>query len=153
MPKTKDYKVRIATCDDIFELTLLAREAYKGLPEKDHITFSSKKIGHLLETVMDSDKFLILSLVNGEEIVGYFFGVITDSFFAIETQATCLSLFIRPEHRGLRNALSLLKTYEEWGKKQGAVSVNIINIKMDSPKLYERLGYTMTEATFVKRTS
>jgi len=151
MPKTKGYKTEVATLDDIFELTLLAREAYSGLPEKEHITFSSKKIGQLLEATIPNNTFLILALKDGDETVGYFFGMVSDYFFAIETQVSCLSWFIRPEHRSVRNALSMLKMYEEWGKGQGVSSINMINIKMDSPRLYEKLGYKMTETTFVKR--
>ncbi len=151
MPRTKDYSIREATEEDIFEVTLLTREAYEDLPEKEHVKFNAKKVMDLAKHVIPTDSFLTLVLENDGEIVGYFFGMVAEYYFALESQAICLSWFIRPQHRSIRNALSLLKRYEKWGEEQGVVSVNMINIKMNSPKVYEKLGYTMTEATFVKR--
>ncbi len=151
MPRTKDYNIREATEEDIFELTLLAREAFEDLPEKDHVKFNAKKVGTLVETVVGKDPFLVLVLEQDEEPVGYFFGMVVDYYFALESQAICLSWFIRPNHRSVRNALSLLKRYEEWGSGQEVVSVNMVNIKISSPKVFEKLGYQMTETTFVKR--
>lgn len=151
MPKTKDYNIRVATLEDVFELTLLAREAYEGLKDKDVYTFSSKKVGELVLNTVGKENYLVLVLMDGEELVGYFFSMIVDCFFALEKQTTCISWFIRPEHRGLRNALSLLKVYEKWGKDNGSVTSNMINVKMGSSKVYEKLGYTLSEETYVKR--
>ena len=151
MPRTKDYSIRVGTLEDIFEMTLLAREAYEGLPDKKYYTFSSKKVGVLLQNTLEKDTFLILVLLRGEEIVGYFFGMVADCFFALEKQATSLSWFIRPEHRSIRNAFSLLKQYEEWAVSKGVVSINMVNLKTSSPKLFEKLGYEITETTLVKR--
>ncbi len=151
MPKTEGYSVREATEDDVFDVVLLTREAYETVPEKDYVKFSSKKVIQLVSHAVPHDSFIVLVLENDGEIVGYFFGVIMECYFALESQATCLSWFIRPPHRSVRNAFSLLKQYEKWAIDQKVVSVNMIDIKENSSKVFEKLGYEKTEITFTKR--
>ena len=62
----------------------------------------------------------------------------------------CLSWFIRPENRSIRNAFSLLKTYEKWAKDSGAVVINMIDIKDRTGRVFEKLGYTKNETMYVK---
>jgi len=151
MPRTEDYSIREATEDDLFELTLLAREAFKeDIINKKVFTFDAKKLGTLVGSAIDNETFLTLVLEKENEIVGYFFGMVSPCYFARESQTVCLSWFIQPEHRSVKNALTLLKKYEEWSKSVGAVLINMVNVKMDSPRIFEKLGYTMTEITFVK---
>lgn len=151
MPRTKDYKVEIGKLDDLFELVLLAREAFKeDIINKKAFTFDTKKVGELVESAIENESFIVLSLRNENDIVGYFFGMVSPCYFARELQTVCLSWFIQPEHRSVKNAFTLLKRYEEWSKEVGAVLINMVNVKVDSPKIFEKLGYTMTEITFVK---
>ncbi len=159
MPRTKDYSVEVADVDDIFELTILAKEAYgEDIIDKEHFRFNTKKVGNLFAYTIPSDQFLVLKLTEGEEIVGYFLATISECFFALETQTLCLSWFIRPEHRSVRNAFSLLKTYEKWGKDSGAVVINMIDIRDHhysggrriANTVFERLGYEMNETMYAK---
>ena len=150
MPKTKHYSVREAVVEDQFEVVLLGREAYEDIINKDLYSYSPKKVAALVERMVESDDFLIIVLEDEYELVGYFFAMISPCFFSVETQALCLSWFIRPEHRGLKNAFSLLKTYEKWGKDKEAKVLNIGEIRHHSPKMWKKLGYKMDEIMYTK---
>lgn len=152
MPKTKDCSIRKATLDDVFKLTVLAKEAYDDVINKEVYSFSSEKVENLFYNAIEKDNFLVLALCYKNEIVGYFLAIATDCFFAIELQATCLSWFVRPEHRAVKNAFSLLKKYEDWGREQMVVTINISNLKVGtSEKGFKKLGFTLAEEAYVKR--
>jgi hypothetical protein len=149
--KTPDYNISLGEPEDALDFVIIAKEAFnEDIINKNCFTFNSSGLKDLLDAALVDQTFLILKLSKGNEIVGYFFGNVSQCFFAKETQTICLSWFIQPKHRSLRNAMGLLRTYEEWSKQSGASIINMVNVKMDSPKLFERLGYTMTENTFVK---
>lgn len=154
MPKTKACKIEVATLDDIFELTVLAREAYsEDIIDKESFKFSTKKIGMLLSHTIPSSEFLVLCLRDEKEIVGYFFAAISECFYSLETQTLCLSWFVRPEHRSIRNVFSLLNSYEKWAKESGAVVINMIDVKDRAFKVFEKLGYKISETVYVKGVS
>jgi hypothetical protein len=139
MPKTKDCSIRKATLDDVFKLTVLAKEAYDDVINKEVYSFSSEKVENLFYNAIEKDNFLVLALCYKNEIVGYFLAIATDCFFAIELQATCLSWFVRPEH-------------QDWGREQKVVTINISNLKVGtSEKGFKKLGFTLVEEAYVKR--
>lgn len=151
MQRIQNYNERLATKDDLFELTILAKESYNTLDSKDTYTFNYKKVGALLENAVDDDRFLLVVLENDAELAGYFLGMIAESFFALEKQTACLSWFIRREHRSIRNARSLLRAFEKWGADNGSVTSNMTSIKKGQERAFNRLGYILAEEIYIKR--
>jgi len=151
MPRTKAYEIEVAALDDVFELTILARASYdESVFDKENFKFNTKKVGALIDHTVQSPEFLFLRLSQEEEIVGYFFAAISECFFALEKQTMCLSWYIKPEHRGRDNSLTLLNAYEKWAKEGGAVAINMIDIRNKPNKTFEKLGYRVNETTYVK---
>lgn len=69
-------------------------------------------------------------------------------------QATELAWWVEPDHRGSREAMTLLSEYEAWARAQGCVSITLSNIhhqKGDAvQRIYEHMGYRMLESSFAK---
>jgi len=151
MQRTKDYNLRLATQEDVLNIVIIAKEAYLEATDTEAYSFDPQKILSLAQNSIEKDDFLVLILEKDGEVVGYFFGMVTECFFAVERQSVNLSWFISKSHRSLKNALSILKVYEDWSKKSGAVVTNMVDIKLNSDKIFKRLGYTLTENTYVKR--
>ena len=152
MQRTKDYSLYLPTEDDVFEIVAISREAFaEDFIDKECYTFSSKRLLEIiLHSVTDKNRYTVC-LKDGDEIVGYFFGALIPCYFAAENQAICVSWFIRPEHRSVKNAFRLLKGFEKWGKEKGASVTNMTSVKHAHNAVYERLGYELTETTFTKR--
>ncbi|MHA2384300.1 MAG: hypothetical protein ACXACT_17130, partial [Candidatus Thorarchaeota archaeon] len=75
MPRTEDCSIRKATLDDVFKLTVLAKEAYDDVIDKEVYSFSSEKVENLFYNAIEKDNFLVLSLCYKNEIVGYFLAI------------------------------------------------------------------------------
>jgi hypothetical protein len=150
MPKTKGYSIREATQDDFYNLLIFSKEFHGNSHLKDLLEFSPKKTGELLETAINREDFTVFLLENGKELVGGLICMAADSFFSEDRQSICLAWYIRKEHRSLKNAIGLVNGYEEWSKTKGVKLINIINVKLETPRAFEKLGYKMTEVTFSK---
>ena len=63
--------------------------------------------------------------------------------------------FVSKEHRG--KGLLLVNAFEEWAKQEGCKKVAIAHLEDSMPdsleKLYVRMGYTLSEKTYIKEVS
>lgn len=142
--------IRKAKHDDIFDLLVLARGFSKEAPAMHK--WDKDKTEHVLKTCIDSDITTILVMELEGEVVGGIVGVIQPLFMSQTIVASELAWFVDPAHRG-KGAIKLVKAFEGWAKENGADYVTMADIRgiADLSKLYERMGYELTEAAYSKK--
>ena len=61
---------------------------------------------------------------------------------------------MKPEHRGSKLAIKLLREFERWGKERGASHVVMSDLVIEggtpAGQLFEKLGYVLVERSHVK---
>lgn len=150
MPETRDFSLRRANQEDIYELMSFSQEFYNNSHLAKYFKFNHRKTGALIEEAIDREDFLVLVMEEGEEIIGGLMAFVSPCFFSDGKQTVCLAWYLKPKHRGLKKSLALVKEYENWAEEQEATLINLINVNMSAPKAFTKLGYEMNEVTFTK---
>lgn len=92
--------------------------------------------------------------VQGDVVLGGFFGTISTNYFSQLKSARDLAWFIRPGRRGSVAAVMLVADWEAWGHANGAVSFHLgqsTGVQVEATrKLYEKLGYRVVGYNTVK---
>jgi GNAT superfamily N-acetyltransferase len=145
-----DSDITLATQEDYIDLVFLTRQFSKEAPEThkaDH-----KKLNEVVQHFLDAeDKEVLLLKVNGES-VGFLAVAFMEPIMQSKTVALEMAWFVEKEHRGGRNAIKLLRAFEELAVKRNALRTIISNILglNDLSVLYKKLGYSPIETTYVK---
>ncbi len=151
MPPTEGSKVREATYEDIFELLMLAFEFSKEGP--DHFKpFEKEVVEERLTGAINNEAYLVLVLENNGEIQGGIVGVCMAPWMMSEPFAVELAWFVRKSARDGRGAIKLVKAYETWAKSKGVTKIGMSDLTkiQGLGKLYERLGYSLSETSYIK---
>ncbi len=142
--------IREATQDDVQALIECSRNFHAECPEQ--YTYEEDRVENMLSACIDNpDRVIFVIDVDGL-VVGGIIGILTEMWMSGDIIATELAWFVNKEYRG-REALKLLRTYEDWAESRGAdlIVVADINGVTNLAPLYERRGYTKTETTYSKR--
>lgn len=61
-----------------------------------------------------------------------------------------IAWWVDPDHRG--NSVGMLQEYEQWATSKGAKAIGVKSLAMfpETEKLYERIGYSRLETSWVK---
>lgn len=145
--------IRKATEDDIFVILVLGREFSREAGEA--FSWDKSKTEAILAQAIHSDEVLILVLEDEGIVVGGLVAAMSTMPFASHKIATELAWFVDPRYRGHRKSLGLVKEYEKWAKANGATYVVMAHIHKvaDISNVYERLGYEITESSYMKKVS
>ena len=153
MPRTKDYSIREATEEDVIDLAILGKQFVKE-SQNGFLGWNSSKVYDSLLDAVERDDFGIFVLCADTEVVGMLIGFVAPCFFSDVVQASEITWYVDPEHRGSRMAIKMLGYFEEWAKDRGAVCANLGNLDVLNAdrvaRLYNRRGYRLIENTFVK---
>lgn len=139
----------VKTIDDI---VALGHEFNKALGESVSFDFWKAEELVALAAAEDSDYYLAV-LKEEEKVVGLLGGALHNPLFSTTTLAIELLWYVQPEYRGSIKAVKMVKEFEAWAKSQGATMITMIaqeDSGSDPSKVYERLGYKLTERTFTK---
>lgn len=81
---------------------------------------------------------------------GILLGAVGKSLLGPILQSHEIAWWVDPEHRG--GSVDMLKMYEDWAIEKGAklIEVKSLNIFKDVDRLYERMGYSPIETSWVK---
>lgn len=104
--------------------------------------------------VTDKEKVCIIAIYKDKPI-GMIAGVLSESLFSQDQVASELVWWIDPKNRRKsKAALELLGAFEHWAKISGAVFIQmqcLPGLNGDTVgRIYERLGYKLTEIAYVK---
>ena len=148
---TEGSKVREATKEDLFEILMLGYEFIKEGP--DHLKpFEKDLVEERLINAIDNEDYVVLVLdVNGS-LEGSLIGACIAPWMMSEKFAVELAWFVRKSSRDGRGAIKLVKAYEAWAKSKGVTKVCMSDLtKLQGlGKLYNRLGYSLTETSYIK---
>ena len=153
MPRTKDYSIRKATKEDVIDLAILGKQFVKE-SQNGFLGWSSSKVYDSLFDAVERDDFGIFVLCADTEVVGMLIAFVAPCCFSDVVQASEITWYVDPEHRGSRMAIKMLDYFEEWAKDQGAVCANLGNLDVLNgdrvARLYNSIGYRLITNTFVK---
>lgn len=151
MQATEGSKIREATQEDLFELLLLGYEFTKEGP--DHLKpFEKDVVETVFANAIDDENYLVLVLdVNGS-IEGMLLAACVAPWMLSKTFAVELAWFVRKTSRDGRSAIKMVKAYEAWAKSKGIKKVCMSDLTdiQGLGKLYNRLGYSLTETSYIK---
>ncbi|WP_262696462.1 GNAT family N-acetyltransferase [Kordiimonas aquimaris] len=139
-------QIRQATLNDIDDLMVQAElfhaeSSYKNIPINQDKLRGFYKAQVILETS------LILVAYQGKQLVGHFVAHIYDFYFSEERSAADLILYVTPEKRGSRAALTFIRQYHEWCTVNGVVDASL-SISTDinpgkTSRFYSKLGFPL----------
>lgn len=151
MQAIEGSRIREATQEDLFELLMLAYEFSKEGP--DHLKpFEKDLVEERLTNAIDNEDYVVLVLdVNGS-LEGGLVGVCVAPWMMSEKFAVELAWFVRKSARDGRGAIKMVKAYEAWAKSKGITKVFMSDLtKLQGlEKLYNRLGYSLSETSYIK---
>lgn len=145
--------VRQAKVSDIDALVELGRNFVWYSSYGSMIDVADDDIARGLCQVLDHGVIFVAER-NGE-IVGGIAGIMNSLWFASHVKVgTELAWWVKPESRNSSAAVKLLRAFESWSAEQGAshVAMSDLVISGEAPaaKLFEKLGYTLTERSHIK---
>lgn len=116
-----------------------AESSFKDLP------FSKNKCAALAREILVSPEYYCRMVEYKGDFRGFFVGFVTDYYFCHELIAEDLLLYVPPTLRGGVAAKILIKDFEEWAEKKGAVYTCLgttTGVKEEKTVgFYSKLGY------------
>lgn len=148
-------KVRRAVGADFPTLIAMGQELCAESPRFSRLTYSPDRCLELLAGLSVSPQGLVLVAEQEGAIVGMLLGFVSKHFFAEELTASELVVYVTPEARGGNAVVKLLRHFEVWATEQGAADI-VLGVSTEvhadrTAQLYQRLGYTPSGHTLVKR--
>jgi len=145
-----NHIIRKATKDDLLGILVLAKEFSAEAP-KTH-KWNLNKTTNFLVSALENSNMEIFVCVKDDQIVGAIVCLITEMYMSNTVVASELAWFVSKEIRGTKAALSLLKTFEDWGRSKGVDYLGMADIEgiNNLSKLYTKLGYSIAETTYLK---
>ena len=148
---TEGSKVREATQEDLFEILMLGYEFIKEGP--DHLKpFEKDLVEERLINAIDNEDYVVLVLDINGSLEGSLIGACIAPWMLSKPFAVELAWFVRKASRDGRSAIKMVKAYEAWAKSKGVTKVCMSDLtKLQGlGKLYNRLGYSLTETSYIK---
>tara|TARA_R100001480_G_scaffold142216_2_gene139677 strand:+ start:445 stop:894 length:450 start_codon:yes stop_codon:yes gene_type:complete len=142
--------VREASIEDTFDILILAKEFSKEAPETHK--WNKDKTEKFILTAIESPNATVIVFEDDGEIVGAIVGLLNEMYMSQTMVATELAWFVSKDYRGKKGSILLVKTFEEWARKNNAdyVCMGDIHGIISLENLYGRLGYLKCETTYMK---
>lgn len=144
--------VRPAALGDIPTFVALGREMHKESPVYRKYDFDEPKVYDYFRQLIESDWGIVITLVKDDEIIGGIAAIQCPQWFGSDRWASDIALFIHPDHRGGRAALSLLRAYIAEAKAKGASQIVMATSTGFEPErigqLFEAVGFQKIGAVY-----
>jgi len=135
-------KIEAIQPQDIPELVEMARQAHQESKYR-HLPFSPKSVEQTFVEHCNSPNHIAVKVVS-DSIAGFFLGcmagmVFTDTPIGMET-----SYYVRPEYRGSRCFLLLIRAFQAWCKEKSLTPFLLPHFAEDNSKTFsalEKLGF------------
>lgn len=135
--------LREATKKDVEYFVTLGKEMHRE-SAFNFLPFNEKKLRKVaMRNIKDKNSCAFL-VFNDAECIGAHIGFLTPYFFCDALLAADIATYVRPQFRGGRAAIMLVKAFINWGKEKKASEVYIgvsagINLE-SSDKFFKHLG-------------
>lgn len=142
--------IRKATHEDLLGILVLAKEFSMEAP-KTH-KWDLNKTTRFLSSAIDNTNMEIFVAEKDGQLGGAIVCCVTEMYMSNTVIASDLAWFVSKDIRGTRSAIKLLKVFEDWGKGKGADYLAMADIEglENLSNLYTRLGYSVSETTYLK---
>lgn len=130
----------------------------KGVAEDTpyaNVKIDSENLLSVIEN-FDQENSKFFFMYNGEDIVGFLAGVVTEQhplWHGVKI-ASELFWYVHPDHRGSKSSVKLIKEYETWAKDKGCTYVTMAHFSNKLGKklsgLYKMLDYEPIEVSYIK---
>jgi hypothetical protein len=140
-------RVRPAAESDIDEMVAMLRIQHVSSSFRD-ISFHEPKVRALFRhAIAAGDHACLVYERAGGGLNGMLVGFVMQHFFSLETMASDLFVFVRPEARGSIAAARLWSAFRHWALAAGAVTLRFGTIGGEAPERTRRFytGLGMTE--------
>jgi GNAT superfamily N-acetyltransferase len=144
-------EIRKATVDDIPVIKVMLRMLREESPEYSNVPIDEEFVTENLHALVTRDDVVFLFDVGR----GFMFGYIGRSFHDPRVVAHEELVYILPVHRGMGQAIHLIKAWEEAVRAKGATKIFVgcttgINNHGVS-LLYKRLGYSNADRIYLSK--
>lgn len=134
---------------------ILAKQMHQESEVHKHQAFNEQKVQRLFQASITKPEMLYFRLaVKDNEVLGGFYGMLVEPYFTDVKVAKDLAWFITPDKRGGILAVRLVRDFEVWAKKHGAIQLGLgqsTGVQVEqTQKLYERLGYRVVGVNTIK---
>ena len=132
--------IRKANKEDLLGILVLAKEFSREAP-KTHKWNIDKTTNFLLSAIENTNMEIFIS-EKDDEVTGAIVCMVTEMYMSNTVIASEIAWF----------SIKLLKAFEDWGRSKGADYLGMADIEDISNlrKLYNRLGYSVSETTYLK---
>jgi hypothetical protein len=103
----------------------------------------------MFDCIENQDKLMAVAESDGQ-VYGLISGILSPHPFFDALYSTELAWYVRKGHRGGSAPIKLLKTWVDWSRYHKAdwLVIGDICSVQDNQRLYEKLGFTLTEKTY-----
>ena len=145
-----NYSIHKATKDDLLGILVLAKEFSAEAPRTHK--WNLNKTTNFLASAIDNSNMEIFVCEKDDQIVGAIVCLVTEMYMSNTVIASDLAWFVSKDLRGSSWSIKLLKTFEDWGRAKGADYLGMADIEGigNLSKLYCKLGYSVSETTYLK---
>ena len=142
--------IRKANKEDLLGILVLAKEFSREAP-KTHKWNIDKTTNFLLSAIENTNMEIFIS-EKDDEVTGAIVCMVTEMYMSNTVIASEIAWFVSKDLRGSPSSIKLLKAFEDWGRSKGADYLGMADIEDISNlrKLYNRLGYSVSETTYLK---
>jgi hypothetical protein len=133
----------------------LAKQMHKESEAHRAQNFYEVKVLKLFDlSLTKPDRIYFRLFVNGETLIGGFYGILVEPYFSDVLVAKDLAWFITSNKRGSLAAARLVKDFEVWSQNLGVTQIGLgqsTGVAVEqTQKLYERLGYKVVGVNTIK---
>lgn len=112
--------IRAASILDVPCIVSMGAQMHAASPRLSGQTFDADKVEEIVCRLVESDYGCAFVSEIGNEITGFFLGLINETWFGHDLIAQDLALYVAPSKRGYGQASSLVDAYIEWARAKGA---------------------------------
>lgn len=145
---------RRAVAADIEALLPLCRAFHAESPVHRAYAFDDDKVRRLLAATIEDLAWLAMIALDDDEIVGMLLLYCMEMFFSAATEVGDLTFWVRPDKRGGRAAMYLMKAALAWSIEKGASKIQLgitTGINEDQARrFYAKYGFEQTGILMVR---
>lgn len=141
--------IRKAIVDDIFLIVGMAYKFYQETAFKG-LKFDFFKVANSLSMMVDSPDHLLLMYEHEGRVVGTLIASAIETTFSTDKVTVELMWWVDPEHRGNKEGLELLETYEQWAQETGCKLITMACFDDRIGEFYTKRGYMLNERNYIK---
>ena len=146
--------IRLAEPKDVAELVGMGMAMHKESPRFSGRDYSIEKSIRLASALIENPDGIVIVAESDGQIIGMAAGIVCEHFFGTDRIASDLVVYVKPENRGGRLMIRLVRKFEEQAAKKGAIEFSMgVTTMVDegsTVKIYQHMGYQIVGTSLLK---